>query len=103
LRHKLGKEFKLKEIEELGVLNPINEKLVQVLKPIANRLGYFCDENVVLDENGQKLSKTPFILKPCGDGTNCGKVVKLLNVNFTVINDKKFCKSASGNFSLGRF
>jgi hypothetical protein len=63
------------------VFNPIELKLQTILTPIAERLGYFEPENIRSDK-GVKLSKVPFILKICGDGTNIGK--SYLNLFFTL-------------------
>jgi hypothetical protein len=99
LREKYAKNYPL-NTNEKGVSNQVELKLREILTPIAQRLGYFKDDNIYLD-NEIKKSKTTFLLKNCGDGTICSRAAKLLNLNFTVINDRKFCKSASGNFSWG--
>jgi hypothetical protein len=100
LRHRYAKNYPL-EANEKGVFNQVELKMKEILTPIAKRLGYFQPENIIV-ESGIKKSKTAILLKNCGDGTICSRAAKLLNLNFTVINDRKFCKSASGNFSWGK-
>jgi len=41
-------------------------------------------------------------IKICADSTNIGRNIKILNLNFTCLNDKN-CNSSSGNYCLGMF
>jgi hypothetical protein len=40
-------------------------------------------------------------IKIGADSTNIGRVTKLTNITFTILNDHEHCMSASGNFTLG--
>jgi hypothetical protein len=78
-------------------------KFETVLRPILTRLNYFCDKSIVLNENNEKVYKELITIKICGDGTNIARVKKVLNFNFSVQNDRQFCKTAKGCFSIGVF
>ena len=54
-----------------GVYNDIEYKFKTVLDSIADRLGYFNLNNIIESEKS-RISKTPFNIKLCGDGTNIG-------------------------------
>ena len=41
-------------------------------------------------------------IKFCADSTNIGRNIKILNLNFTCLNDKN-CKASRGNYCLGMF
>ena len=83
-----------------GAYNSMPYKLRSILLPIANSLNLFENSKIQL-VGGKKICLTPFVIKLCGDGTNVGRVKKLLNFNFTVLNEKIRCKTAAGNYSIG--
>jgi hypothetical protein len=40
-------------------------------------------------------------IKLSGDGTQIGRVLKIINITFTIVSDPKKCKTAKGNYTLG--
>jgi hypothetical protein len=54
-----------------GVMNKPMQKFERTLLPLAKKLKYFEPENIIL-LNDTLTSKTSFVLKLCGDGTNIG-------------------------------
>lgn len=85
-----------------GVSNNWEQKIGQILPPLLTKLGYFNPENIEIT-NGTKKSTKKIVIKLAADGTNIGRVNKLLNHTFTVINDISMCRSANGNYSLGLY
>jgi hypothetical protein len=83
-----------------GVYNSLSHKLKSVLLPIASGMNLF-DESNILKDGTNLISKKKIQLKLGGDGTNLGRVKKLLNFNFTVLNEGNRCKTAAGNYSIG--
>jgi hypothetical protein len=53
--------------------------------------------NNILKDGTNLISKKKILLKLGGDGTNLGRVKKLVNFNFTVLNEENRCKTANGN------
>lgn len=78
-------------------------KYKRILTLIAKKLNYFDPENIITCAGGQKRSKTDFRIKICGDGTNIGRTLTLLNFCFTVLNDEINCIKAKGNYTIGVF
>jgi len=71
-------------------------KFKQVFQPILENLNLFDEKNIIF-ENGFKKSKKSIEVKLCADGTNVARCKKLLNFNFTVLNETQRCKTAKGN------
>jgi len=42
-------------------------------------------------------------IKFCGDGTLIGRNLKVLNFGFSCLNEKRYCKTSKGHYSLGIF
>jgi hypothetical protein len=85
------------EIDQQHVIHAsANGYIVDVKKTIRSRLEEYI-------ERGQYNSGEVFEVKLSLDGTEVGRKLKMLNVTFTIPNDKDNCLSASGNYSLGMF
>lgn len=66
-----------------------------------DKIKLVCEEYI---KKGNTVIDNTFIIKICCDGTVITKAnVHLLNFTFTVINDEKKCKTASGHYILGLY
>lgn len=60
--------------------------------------------NFILDSLVKNISISNKIrLKLCADSTNIGRKLKVLNFNFSVLNETDRCKTASGHYVIGMF
>jgi hypothetical protein len=102
-----------KNLEEAPTLYRIKkdqERLNMMFKNYikSNEKGYYIDvkfkikfvltnllEKIAIENNTIKI-------KYCADSTNIGRNLKLLNFNFTCLNDRN-CKASKGNYCLGMF
>ena len=91
------------KIDDLTELRPTTTYGVytNVLQKITTACQFFLRKERKTDAN---YNVDSFTIKISCDGTIITRSkVNLLNVSFTIINDKKTCKTAFGNFILGGF
>ncbi|XP_021352099.1 uncharacterized protein LOC110466641 isoform X1 [Mizuhopecten yessoensis] len=85
--NKLNTGFKIVDTPNgLGVQQSLKTKLLQVLNSLTAEDNKFAPDGKIK-------------IKLSGDGTNVGKRLHVVNVSFTVINEKR-CRAASGNYPL---
>lgn len=93
LKEKIDKLVELRPINHYGVFVNVKQKITFACKFFLKKMRIF--------ESNYNVEK--FIIKISCDGTIITKSkVNILNVSFTIINDKKSCKTAFGNFILGK-
>lgn len=78
-----------------GYYTNVTQKIEMGIKIYLNDLNNDNGVNNILNDT--------IIIKYSGDSTNITKSrLKILNFTYTIINDERNCKSANGNYILGK-
>jgi hypothetical protein len=88
LRKTINSKFEY-HYNSAGIFLNVRQKLTYITTQIIEKLNIKSDE--ILN------------IKFCGDGTLIGRNLKVLNFGFSCLNEKKYCKSSRGHYSLGIF
>lgn len=107
--HNLVKTLNL-HLPKIDSIRSLRKRLDTMHPTFENFYGYYIKVEAKLKSIIENMIKTKIIeesnqvikIKLCGDGTNCGKFKKILNFNFSVLNES-ICKSAKGHYTIGVF
>lgn len=107
--HRLVKELD-KNLPNIDKIRNLRGEINELSTFVNNEYGYFIDfeeklENVLRKlYNMSQIKENELIkIKLCGDGTNVGRVKKMFNFSFSVINEPSICQSAKGHYTIGIF
>jgi hypothetical protein len=88
-RNYLNNLFEFKYFEN-GIFVNIQDKIKTVVKSF-----------ILKNLNFEEVDLSAIKIKLSADGTQIGRFIKIINITFTIINDTKKAKTASGNYTLG--
>jgi hypothetical protein len=88
LRTFLNSKFEY-HFNSVGIFLNVYQKLTYILGQVIEQLSISRDELI--------------FIKFCGDGTLIGRNLKIFNFGFSCLNEKYYCKTNKGHYSLGIF